>query len=96
MSKHKQGSPNSICIAEQCEATNMTWAKARKSGKSGYGEDINRKLNMLLHLLLLLHPREFRHRKHEGVTFKTSMERKLRERYRESRSSLVSTSIISN
>ena len=70
----------------------MTWAKARKSGKSGYGEDINRKLNMLLHLLLLLHPREFRHR----VTFKTSMERKLRERYRESRSSLVSTSITSN
>ena len=72
----------------------MAWAKARKRGKSGYGEDINKKLNTLLHLLLLLHPREFRQGKHEGVTFKTSMERKLRERYRESKSSLVSTSII--
>ena len=73
--------------------TNMAWAKARKRGKSGYGEEINKKLNMLLHILLLLHPREFRQEKHEGVIFRTSMERKLRERHRESRSSLVSTFI---
>ena len=73
--------------------TNRAWAKARKRGKSGYGEEINKKLNMLLHLLLLLHLREFRHEKHEGVIFRTSMERKLRERHRESRSSLVSTFI---
>ena len=54
--------------------TNMAWAKARKRGKSGYGEEINKKLNMLLHLLLLLHLREFRQEKHEGVIFRTSME----------------------
>ena len=70
----------------------MAWAKARMRGKSGYGEDINKKLNTLLHLLLLLHPREFRQEKYEGVIFKTSMERKLRERHRESKISLVSTS----
>ena len=72
----------------------MTWAKAGKRGKSGYGEDVNKKLNTLLHLLLLLHPREFCQEKHEGVIFKTSKERKLRERHKESRSSLVSTSFI--
>ena len=44
--------------------TNMAWAKARKRGKSGYGEKIKKKLNMLLHLLLLLHLREFRQEKH--------------------------------
>ena len=71
----------------------MAWAKARKRGESGYGEEINKKLNMLLHILLLLHPKEFRQEKHEGVIFRTSMERKLRERHRESRSSLVSTFI---
>ena len=69
----------------------MAWAKARKRGKSGHGEDINKKLNMLLHLLLLFHPRE-----HTGIIFRTSMERKLRERHRKSKSSLVSTSITSN
>ena len=74
----------------------MAWAKARKRGKSGFGEDINKKLNALLHLLLLLHPREFHQEKKEGVTFKTSLERKLRERHRESKSSLVSTSITYN
>ena len=74
----------------------MAWAKARKRGKSGYGEDINKKLNRLLHLLLLLHPREFRQEKHEGLTFRTSMERRLRERDRESKSSLVSTFLTSN
>ena len=75
-------------------ANNMSWAKARKRGKSGYGEDINKKLNTLLHLLLLLHPREFCQEKNEGVTYRTSKERKLRERRRESKSSLVSTSMI--
>ena len=74
----------------------MTWAKARQRGNSGYGEDINKKLNTLLHLLMLLHPREFCQGRQDGVTFKTSMERKLRERHRESKSSLVSTSIIYN
>ena len=74
----------------------MAWAKARKRGNSGYGEDINKKLNMLLHLLLLLHPRDFCQQKHEGLTFRTSMERKLRERRRESKNSLVSTSVTSN
>ena len=54
--------------------TNMAWAKARRRGKSGFGEDINKKLNTLLHLLLLLHPREFHHAKHEGIIFKTSGE----------------------
>ena len=73
--------------------TNMAWAKVRKRGKSGYGEEINKKLNMLLHILLLLHPKEFRQEKHEGVIFRTSMEWKFRERHRESRSSLVSTFI---
>ena len=73
----------------------MSWAKARKRGKSGFGEDINKKLNTLLHLLVLFHPREFCQAKQEGVTYRTSMERKLRERHRESKSSLVSTFIIS-
>ena len=72
----------------------MAWVKARKRGKSGHGEEINKKLNMLLHLLLLLHPREICKEKQEGPIFKTSMERKLREHHRESKSSLVSTSII--
>ena len=94
MSMHKQDSTNSICIAEQCKATNMAWAKARKRGKSGHGEDIDKKLNMLLHLLLLFHPREFHRGKHTGIIFRTSMERKLRERHRQSKSSLVSTSIL--
>ena len=75
---------------------NMAWAKARKRGKSGGGEEINKKLNTLLHLLLLLHPRDFCHKNQGGITFRTSMERKLRERQRESKSSLVSTSITSN
>ena len=74
----------------------MAWPKVRKRGKYGFGEDINKKLNTLLHLLLLLHPREFRQVKYEGLTFRTSMERKLRERLRERKSSLVSTSITSN
>ena len=94
MSKYKQGSSNSKCITEQCVITNMAWAKARKRGKSGYGEDINKKLNTLLHLLLLLHPREFCQEKKEGVTYRTSKERKLRERRRESKSSLVSKAMI--
>ena len=76
----------------------MSWPKARRRGKSGFGEDINKilvkRLNTLLHLLLLLHPREFCQEKHEGVTYRTSMERKLREHHRERKSSLVSTSII--
>ena len=77
-------------------ASNMAWAKARKRGKYGFGEDINKKMNTLLHLLVLFHPREFRQAKQEGVTYRTSMERKLREHHRESKSSLVSTSIIYN
>ena len=72
----------------------MAWAKARKRGNSGYGEDFNKKLNTLIHLLLLLHPREFRQEKQDGVIFRTSKERKLRERHRESKSSLVSMSKI--
>ena len=75
-------------------ANNMPWAKAKKRGKSGFGEDINKKLNTLLYLLVLFHPREFCQAKQEGVTYRTSMERKLRERHRESKSSLVSTYII--
>ena len=94
LSKHKQGSSNSKCVTEQFVLTNMAWAKAKKRGKSGYGEDINKKLNTLLHLLLLLHPRDFHQGKHEGVIFRTSMERKLRERHRESKRSLVSKSKI--
>ena len=67
----------------------MVWAKARKRGKSGYGDDINKKMNTLLHLLLLLHPRVFGQEKKEGVTYRTSMERRLRECHRESKNSLV-------
>ena len=78
------------------KVANMAWAKARKRGKSGHGEEINKKLNMLLHLVLLLHPRDFCQQKHEGFTFRTSMERKLRERHRESKNSLVSTYVTSN
>ena len=95
MSNYEQGSPDSKLITEQCEASNMVWAKARQRGKSGYGEEINKKLNMLLHLLVLLHPRGFRQEKKEGVTYRTSMERKLRDCHRESKSSLVSSSIVS-
>ena len=73
--------------------SNMAWAKARKRGKSGHGEEINKKLNILLHLLLLLHPRDFCQEKQEGLTFRSSLERKLRERRRESKNSLVSTCI---
>ena len=58
--QHIQGSLNSINMYYRAIAvTNMAWAKARKRWKSGYGEEINKKLNMLLHLLLLLHLREF-------------------------------------
>ena len=72
-------------------ATSMAWAKAKMRGKSGYGEDINKKMNRLLYLLLLLHPREIAQEERQGAKFRTSMERRLSERHRESRSSLVST-----
>ena len=46
-------------------------------------------MNRLLYLLVLLHPREIAQEKQE-VTFKTSLERKLSERCRESKNSQVS------
>ena len=69
--------------------TTMRWSKAKMRGKSGNGEEINKMMNRLLYLLLLLHPREIAQEK-QGVIFKTSLERKLSERCRESKNSLVS------
>ena len=46
-------------------------------------------MNRLLYLLVLLHPREMV-QEEQGVIFKTSLERKLSERSRESKNSLVS------
>ena len=67
----------------------MGWSKAKMRGQSGNGEEINKKLNRLLFLLVLLHPRDVVQEK-QGVIFKTSLERKLSERSRESKNSLVS------
>ena len=69
--------------------TTMRWSKAKMRGQSGNGEEINKMMNRLLYLLVLLHPREMVQEK-QGVTFKTSLERKLSERSRESKNSLVS------
>ena len=69
--------------------TTMRWSKAKMRGQSGNGEEINKMMNRLLYLLVLLHPREMVQEK-EGVIFKTSLERKLSERCRESKNSLVS------
>ena len=69
--------------------TTMRWSKAKMRGQSGNGEEINKMMNRLLYLLVLLHPREIAQEKQE-VTFKTSLERKLSERCRESKNSLVS------
>ena len=69
--------------------TTMRWSKAKMRGQSGNGEEINKMMNRLLYLLVLLHPREIAQEKQE-VTFKTSLERKLSERCRESKKSLVS------
>ena len=46
-------------------------------------------MNRLLFLLVLLHPRDITQEEQEA-TFKTSLERKLSERSRESKNSLVS------
>ena len=69
--------------------TTMGWSKAKMRGQSGNGEEINKMMNRLLYLLALLHPREMAQEK-QGVIFKTSLERKLSERSRESKNSLVS------
>ena len=69
--------------------TTMGWSKAKMGGQSGNGEEINKMMNRLLYLLVLLHPREMVQEK-QGVIFKTSLERKLSERSRESKNSLVS------
>ena len=69
--------------------TTMGWSKAKMRGQSGNGEEINKMMNRLLYLLALLHPREMAQEK-QGVIFKTSLERKLSERSRESKKSLVS------
>ena len=69
--------------------TTMRWSKAKMGGQSGNGEEINKMMNRLLYLLVLLHPREIAQDKQEA-TFKTSLERKLSERCRESKNSLVS------
>ena len=69
--------------------TTMGWSKAKMGGQSGNGEEINKMMNRLLYLLVLLHPREMVQEK-QGVIFKTSLERKLSERSRESKKSLVS------
>ena len=69
--------------------TTMRWSKAKMRGQSGNGEEINKMMNRLLYLLVLLHPREMVQEK-QGVIFKTSLERKLSERSRESKNSLVS------
>ena len=69
--------------------TTMRWSKAKMRGQSGNGEEINKMMNQLLYLLVLLHPRDVVQEK-QGVTFKTSLERKLNERSRESKKSLVS------
>ena len=69
--------------------TAMRWSKAKMRGQSGNGEEINKMMNRLLYLLVLLHPREIAQERQE-VTFKTSLERKLSERCRESKNSLVS------
>ena len=69
--------------------TTMRWSKAKMRGQSGNGEEINKMMNRLLYLLVLLHPRENPQEKQEA-TFKTSLERKLSERCRESKNSLVS------
>ena len=69
--------------------TTMRWSKAKMRGQSGNGEEINKMMNRLLYLLVLLHPREIAQEKQEA-TFKTSLERKLSERSRESKNSLVS------
>ena len=69
--------------------TTMRWSKAKMRGQSGNGEEINKMMNRLLYLLVLLHPREVAQEEQEA-TFKTSLERKLSERCRESKKSLVS------
>ena len=69
--------------------TTMRWSKAKMRGQSGNGEEINKMMNRLLYLLVLLHPREMVQEK-QGATFKTSLERKLSGRSRESKNSLVS------
>ena len=69
--------------------TTMGWSKAKMGGQSGNGEEINKMMNRLLYLLVLLYPREMV-QEMQGVTFKTSLERKLSERSRESKNSLVS------
>ena len=69
--------------------TTMRWSKAKMRGQSDNGEEINKMMNGLLYLLVLLHPREMVQEK-QGVIFKTSLERKLSERSRESKNSLVS------
>ena len=69
--------------------TTMRWSKVKMRGRSGNGEEINKMINRLLYLLVLLHPREMVQEK-QGVIFKTSLERKLSERSRESKNSLVS------
>ena len=69
--------------------TTMRWSKAKMRGQSGNGEEINKMMNRLLYLLVLLHPRDVVQEK-QGVIFKTSLERKLSERSRKSKNSLVS------
>ena len=70
-------------------STTMRWLKAKMRGQSGNGEEVNKMMNRLLYLLVLLHPRDVVQEKQEA-TFKTSLERKLSERSRESKNSLVS------
>ena len=75
--------------SNSCLPTTMRWSKAKMRGQSGNGEEINKMMNRLLYLLVLLHPRGIAQEEHE-VIFKTSLERKLSERSRESKNSLVS------